>query len=193
MAYDQKSNDPLIRGDDDHNIDLLIPKTNLYYYADKDKAVQIHKQGGLLSPELMLKKFPHFKNRIISIYSRYLKNNILKKSVMLFFCRIPEILENTVRYIVNNVPVRVSITKLINSDEMYKLYLVNDPKQLNKITLIKQDQLEDLVTKEDKWYQYFEKSTDPYFRDVPHVAVYCKEGFIPAFACKILDRKEKKK
>jgi len=139
----------------------------------------------------MVKRFPHLQSKITSMYGRYLKNSILKKSVMLFFCRVPETLENTVNYVINNVPVRVSISKLVNSDKIYKLYFVNNPKTPSKLILLKQDQLQDLVGKEDKWYQYFKRSTDPYFRDVPHVAVYCENGFIPAFSCKVIEEEVK--
>lgn len=102
-----------------------------------------------------------------------------------FFSRIPETLDNTRSFIEKNSPVRILIPKLLRSKKKFKI-LAAMPNNPDKLIIITEERLAKLTIKEDVWYKFFERSKDPYFRDVPQALIFSSEGIIPPFACKIL-------
>ena len=43
-----------------------------------------------------------------------------------------------------------------------------------------------LSQKEDVMFKHFNNSKHPYLLDVPLVAIYCENGELPGFVCKVL-------
>jgi len=176
-----------VRQGDEPNVDHLIPKLNLFFYGDRDNIDNIEKQGGIYTPASLLKKFPDQADEIKKIYGYALKCKIKRNSVMVFMSRVPTAISKTSCYIHCNLPVRISIAKLLKAKQKYKAYLFNHPKNPDKMYELTIDQIDDLTKMEDKWFESFKNSTDPYFRDVPQIAIYCGEdGHVPSFACKVL-------
>lgn len=176
-----------VRPEDNQNVDQLIPKLNFFYYGDRQTINGIEKQGGIYTPQSMLDKFPDQAEEIKKIYSHIWDCNIRRNSVLAFLSRVPITLDNTKAYNDVNLPVRISVTKLLKAKQPYKAFLFNhpnDPKKLHELTI---PHIDKLTKMEDRWYHEFRQSKDPYFRDVPQVAIYCGEsGQVPSFACKIL-------
>jgi len=174
-----------IRDGDNLSADQLLVKPSFFYYVDK-KYVKNVVNNGLVTPETML-QMPNLNHELVQrMFSNMLQDEILKKCVPVFMCRVPETLDTTKNYVKNNIPIKISIDKLNKSDSKYHVYLINLPGQ-TKLRKIKTDSLSKLAQMEDKWYKFFENSKNPYFQDVPQAAIYCEDGKIPAFACKVLD------
>jgi hypothetical protein len=176
-----------IRDGDMQNVDQLIPKLNFFFYGCRNHIDNIEKQGGIYTPQMLLEKFPNQADEIKKVYSHVWDCKIKRNSVMAFLSRVPITLPNTKAYNEGNLPVRISVTKLLKSNSKYKAFLFNHPKDPKKLHELNIDQIDKLTKMEDRWYHEFRKSKDPYFRDVPQVAIYCSEsGQVPSFACKIL-------
>jgi hypothetical protein len=176
-----------VRPEDNQNIDQLIPKLNFFFYGDSSNIDNIDKQGGIYTPEAMVKKFPNQADQIKDIYKHIWDCDIKRNSVIGFFSRVPIDLPNTKGYIQNNTPVRISVTKLLKAKHPYRAYIFNLRNNPKKVHEIKTPHIDKLSKQEDRWYQDFKNSNDPYFRDVPQVAIYCGDaGMVPSFACRIL-------
>jgi len=176
----------IVRPEDKQNVDQLIPKSNFYFYCDVNQMDMIEEQGGIFNIDNLLKKFPNHKAQIETVYAPFINDPILRNCVMAFFGRVPERLPNTQPYIQSNTPIRISLSKLMRAKDQFKIFAINVPKY-DKPAHIRPEQIDDLIRMEDVWFKHFKASKDPYFRDVPQAAIYCRDGFIPAFACKILE------
>lgn len=186
LAKEMVDNNPdFLRKDSDQNVDQLIVKPNLLAYVGRIGAENVD-TNGMMSPEVLLAKYPDHAENIKKYYEKQLADPILKKSVCAFFCRIPTMLDSGKAFTEKNAPVKVIIDKLLKSNDDFKVYIINHPSNPGQPIPVTTDQLFKMTQQEDKWFNHFKNSQDPNFRDVPQVAIYSKTGIIPAFACKIL-------
>jgi hypothetical protein len=175
-----------IRAEDDQNVDQLIPKLNFFYYCGNECVGQV-KKTGILTPASMLKQFPDRANEIKKVYEHVWSCPIKRNSVMAFFCRIPIDLPSTKRFCQINTPVRVSVTKLLRAKSPYEAYGFNFPNNPDKMIKLHTGNIDKLTKMEDRFYECFKNSKDPYFRDVPQVAIHCGDvGRVQSFACRVL-------
>lgn len=180
-----------LRKDSDQNVDQLIIKPNLLTYIDRNVATRVE-QDGLMSPEYLLAKYPKYVKEIKNIYKEQLEDPTLKRSVTAFFCRMPDKIERCRSFLKKNVPVKIVVEKLLKADGDYKMYMIKHPNRINELIPLDKDRILELCQKEEEWFEHFKSSKDPYFNDVPRVAIWSKTGVIPAFACKILKDSNKK-
>jgi len=173
-----------VRPGDIPNEDQLIPKANLFWYGAKDLIERLKAQG-IMTPNRLLKTYPSHEEHIRDVYGTYIDGVSKGNAVPVFFSRIPETLDNTRSFIEKNSPVRILIPKLLRSKKKFKI-LAAMPNNPDKLIIITEERLAKLTIKEDVWYKFFERSKDPYFRDVPQALIFSSEGIIPPFACKIL-------
>ena len=186
LAKEMENNNPdHLRSDSDQNVDQLIVKPNLLAYVDRKIADSVD-GNGLMSPAVMMSKFPAHAERIKKFYSDQFSDPILKNSITAFLCRVPSASANCQPFLAKNAPVKIVIDKLLKSNDDFKIYLIKHPSRINDLIPIEKDRLLDLTQQEGKWFKHFDKSEDPHLRDVPQIAIWSKSGMIPAFACKVL-------
>jgi len=191
LAREMEDNNPdHLRSDSDQNVDQLIVKPNLLAYIDRNTANIVDKQG-LMSPEYMLAKYPDHADKIKEFYSEQLGDPILKRSIAAFFCRVPSMSPTCQPFLQKNAPVKIVIDKLIKSDGKFKIYMIKHPHRINEVIPINKDRLIKMTQREKDWYPHFDNSQDPHLRDVPRIAIWSKDGVIPAFACKVLRDSQK--
>lgn len=186
LAKEMEDNNPdHLRSDSDQNVDQLIVKPNLLAYVDRKIANSVDRNG-LMSPAAMLAKFPSHTDRIRNFYKDQLSDPILKNSITAFLCRVPSASTNCQPFLTKNAPVKIVIDKLLKSVGKFKIYMIKHPHRVNDIIPIEKDRLLKMTQQEGTWFKHFDKSEDPYLRDVPQIAIWSQDGIVPAFACKVL-------
>lgn len=175
-----------IRTGDNIAADQLISRANLFAYINRDQIDRIE-QDGLKTPEKLMESHPEQAKKI---FGDIVNHPIYKKCVFSFFCRVPTNCDNVKEFTENNVPVKIITSRLKRSNNHFKFLSFNFPgiQEPRKIT---EDTIEKLSQKESIMYKHFCNSNHPYLLDVPMVAIYCEDGIIPGFVCKVLRDSEK--
>ena len=139
------------------NIDQLIIKPYLFFYVPIEQAEAIQKAG--------------------------IKSG---NGIYAYFSRIPEI-PKYAEYLKKNVPVKISIAKLIRSSDKVRVRGVNFPKYEDKELILKEPQLQQMAEKGDKFFEFFKNART--LEEVPKAKIEFQDGIIPAFTFKVLELK----
>jgi hypothetical protein len=138
------------------NIDLLIIKPALFVYVHKNK-IEEAKNIGIRAD----------------------KDNLIHA----YFTRIPESLPAYDEFLSNNIPVRITYSKLKKvKDQKLKIYPVNLP---NYKGTLSDDDIEKIMNKADYFYSFFKSGKD--ISQIPHAAIWVENGVLPSFTYKLLD------
>ena len=170
----------LIRPQDNQNVDLLISKPNLYTYINKEK-INLIESLGIPTTALIDSKYPELRDYFINLRN---ETPQYKNCVLAFFCRVPETIPNSQRFLEQYTPIRILLSRIKRAKEDFKILTCNFPNNIHKLG---EDEIHQLCQKEKDFYRHFASSKHPYFLDIPMAAIECKQGFLPGFACKILE------
>jgi len=144
------------------NIDMLVERPYLFYYAKKEDIPNIEKNG------------------IVD------KDN---SGITVYFSRIPET-EKFAQFLSKYEPIKVSVSKLVKSSEPARVIGINFPKHENEEVTLTKDNLEDLAKKSDIFSRCFSQFSD--LSKIPYAKIFFKDGVIPRFAFKIVDKESDK-
>jgi hypothetical protein len=172
----------LVRPNDDHNIDLLISKPNLYCYVNKNHLKVVEKLG-IPTPQLIDSKYLHLAEIFINLRN---EDPFYKNCVPCFFTRVPEDLPRSQEFLEIYSPIRILLARIKRAKEGFKIWTCNFP-NYDRLKKLEEDEIHKLCQKEKLFYKYFSNSKHPYFLDVPMAVIECEQGLLPGFACKILE------